>query len=296
MSDAAPIVFHNGSFVDYAEARLDVQERGTLFADGVYEVVRFDRGRPFAMQPHVDRLARSLAGIELAGLDAAEFAGWSYELLERNNLTDAKVYWQVSRGPATRDFLIADGLSPTVTLLAYPAVPIERGAPLKSGSALLVDDCRWTQCWIKSLMLLPASLAKTRADRAGAIEAIFERAKPGAAGKHITEGSATNVFIVRGGELFTHPDDGWVLGGITREAMLGLADQLGIRAHPDRPFTRQELLAADEAFVCSTTQLVAITAVLETPEASPRAIADGRPGPVTQQLHEAYLDAILAAD
>ncbi|MEM7624559.1 MAG: aminotransferase class IV [Planctomycetota bacterium] len=294
MSDAAPIVFHNGAFLDYPEARVDVQERGTLFADGVYEVVRFDQGRPFAMQAHVDRFARSLDGIELAGVDPAKFSDWSHELLERNELTDAKVYWQVSRGPATRDFLISDMVTPSLTLLAYPAVPIERGVPLKSGSALIVDDCRWTNCWIKSLMLLPASLAKTRAHRAGAVEAIFERAKPGVTEKHITEGSATNLFAVRGGELFTHPDDGWVLGGITRDALLKLADRLGVAAHDDRPFTRQDLLAADEIFVCSTTQVVAITSILGDADQPAHPIADGRPGSVTQQLHEAYLDAILA--
>lgn len=288
----APIVFHNGQFVDYADASLDLQERGVLFGDGVYEVVRFDRDRPFEMQAHVDRLARSLKGIELPGVDAASFAGWSHELLERNGLTDAKVYWQVTRGPATRDFVMPADPSPTVTLLAYPTKPIERDAPLRSGPGLIVEDCRWTRCWIKSLMLLPASLAKTQADKAGAVEAIFERDKPGASGgKHLTEGSSTNLFIVRDGALFTHPDDGWILGGITREALLKLAQRLGITAHDDRPFTRADLLAADEAFVCSTTQLVAVTSVVgETP------IGPGQPGPVTQQLHEAYLDAVLAAD
>lgn len=307
MSDAAPIIFHNHSFEKYLDVFIDVQERGTLFADGVYEVVRFDGGRAFAMQPHVDRLARSLEGIELAGVDANRFAGWSHELLECNKLTDAKVYWQVSRGAATRDFLIPDSVTPTITLIAYPAEPIQRDAPLKAGRGLIVDDCRWTNCWIKSLMLLPASLAKTRAHRAGAVEAIFERAKPGGSGsgpgdvsgdggKHITEGSATNVFIIKDGALLTHPDDGWILGGITRDTLLGLAKKLGIKAHDDQPFTRQDLLAADEAFVCSTTQLVAITSILGGVDASPTPIADGQPGPVTQQLHEAYLDAILMAD
>lgn len=283
-----PIVFHNGEFIPESDARLAVQDRGVLFADGVYEVVRVDRGRAFAMDAHVRRLARSMEGIALGGVDAADFPAWTDELMLRNGLTDAKVYWQVTRGPAVRDFVCPAEPSPTVTLIAYPMSPLDRGAPLPTGSAIMVDDCRWTRCWIKSLMLLPASLAKTRANKAGAVEAIFERAKPGCDKKHITEGASTNLFIVADGELRTHPDDGWVLSGITRRTLLDLAERLGIPARDDQPFTAAELRAADEVLICSTTQLVAITAVDDAP------IADARPGPVTRQLHAAYRDALLA--
>ncbi|MEM6855517.1 MAG: aminotransferase class IV [Planctomycetota bacterium] len=292
MAQTAPIVFYQGEFIDQSEARYALQDRGVLFADGVYEVVRYDRGRAFAMQPHVDRLARSLAGIDLQGVDASAFAGWSEELMQRNGLADAKVYWQVTRGPAARDFAIpTDGsLEPTVTLIAFPTQPIASKVELISGPGHIVEDCRWTKCWIKSLMLLPASLAKTAAVKAGAVEAIFERAKPGQADQQLTEGASTNLFIVRDGELWTHPDDGWVLGGITREALLGLAQELGIPTRDDQPFTRSEMLAADEAFVCSTTQLNAITSVGDA------LIADGQPGPVTKKLHAAYHEAILRGD
>lgn len=290
MSQAAPIVFYQGEFVDESVARYALQDRGTLFADGVYEVVRFDRGRAFAMQAHVDRLARSLAGIELEGVDASAFAEWSEELMRRNGLTDAKVYWQVTRGPAARDFAMPapENTEPTVTLIAYPTASISHQTTLVGGPGHVVEDCRWTKCWIKSLMLLPASLAKTAAVKAGAVEAIFERAKPGVDVKHMTEGASTNLFIIRDGELFTHPDDGWVLGGITRDELLRLAGELGIPARDDQPFTRDQMLAADEAFVCSTTQVTAITSLADTP------IANGQPGPITQQLHDAYLEAILS--
>lgn len=289
MTQAAPIVFYQGEFIDESAARYALQDRGVLFADGVYEVVRYDRGRAFAMQAHVDRLARSLAGIELKAVDASAFADWSEELMQRNGLTDAKVYWQVTRGAATRDFTMpsAENAKPTVTLIAYPTTPISHQTTLVGGPGHVVEDCRWTKCWIKSLMLLPASLAKTAAVKAGAVEAIFERAKPGVGEKHMTEGASTNLFIVRDGELLTHPDDGWVLGGITRDELLRLAAELGIPAHEDQPFTRDQMLAADEAFVCSTTQVTAITSLGETP------IAHGQPGPITQKLHDAYHQAIL---
>jgi len=289
MTMQAPTVFHQGQFVSESDAHYAVQDRGVLFADGVYEVVRFDRGRAFAMGAHVQRLARSMAGIGLEGVPAEPFAELSFELLKRNGLTDAKVYWQVTRGPASRSFTMLDPAKaePTVTLIAYPTSPVDRDKPLVAGPGHLVDDCRWTKCWIKSLMLLPASMAKTAAVQAGAIEAVFERAKPGSHQKHITEGASTNVFIVRDGELRTHPDDGWVLGGITRDTLLKLATNLGIPVRDGQPFTRAELFAADEVFVCSTTQVNALTSFGDT------RIADGRPGPVTQKLHAAYLAAIL---
>ena len=293
----ANLVYHRGQFVPYAQATLEVQDRGVLFADGVYEVVRYDRGRAFAMTPHVERLGRSLAGIELLGVglpgvDPAEVAARSDELVERNKLRDAKVYWQVTRGPQPRDFLMPppEELQPSVTLIAYPASPIERDAPLAHGSAIIADDIRWTRCWIKSLMLLPASLAKTRAKKIGAVEALFERAKPGQVEKHLTEGSSTNLFMVRDGRLQTHPLDGWVLPGITRATLLSLATDLGIHTL-EQPFTRDELITAEEVFVCSTTQLTALTAVDGSAIAGP---GDGRPGPITTRLHHAYLDAILS--
>ncbi|MEM1109130.1 MAG: aminotransferase class IV [Planctomycetota bacterium] len=301
MAEAAQIVYHRGEFVARDRARYAVEDRGVLFADGVYEVVRFDRGRPFAMQAHVDRLARSMEGIELVGVPAEPFAALSAELLERNDLTDAKVYWQVTRGPATRDFLVPDGAEPTMTLIAYPTPPIASPAEPPHGAGYIAEDCRWTRCWIKSLMLLPASLAKSAAVRAGAVEAIFARQKPtaGAPGglgdpgaeRHITEGASTNVFIVRDGELLTHPDDGWVLGGITRDTLIRIAGGLGIPVRDDRPFTEADLAAADEVFVCSTTQLTAITSIVG--DQAEVVIADGRVGGITKKTYAAYHEAIF---
>ncbi len=280
------IVYHDGNFIPRSQATLGVQDRGVLFADGVYEVVRYDRGRPFAMGPHVQRLRNSLAGIELPGVDAEEVGALSDELVKRNGLEDGKVYWQVTRGPQTRDFVMPDAPTPSVTLIAYPAEPLTSESPLAAGSAIVADDCRWTCCGVKSLLLLPASLAKTRARKQGAVEAIFERAKPGGTDRHITEGSSTNLFIIRGNTLHTHPLDGWVLPGVTRQILIELAASHGWQTR-EQPFTREAMLGADEVFVCSTTQLTAITSI------DGRAISSGAPGPVTDQLHAAYRDMIL---
>lgn len=282
------IVYADGAFRPAAEAGFPLQERGVMFADGVYEVVRYDGGRPFGMQPHIDRLKRSLDGIGLTGLDTDAVAGLSDELVKLNGCPDCKVYWQVTRGEAgPRNFIIPDQTEPNLVLIAYPSDPIDRDAPLQPGPGLIVEDCRWTKCWIKSLMLLPASLAKTAAAKAGAVEAIFERQKPGTDQAHITEGGSTNLFIVRDGELHTHPDDGWILGGITRDTLIRSArEDLGLNVQ-ETAFTAQELKAADEVFVCSTTQLSPVT------ELEGQSIGTGNTGSLTEKLHRAYLDRIL---
>ena len=283
----ARIVYHHGQFLAYDQAKLDLDDRGVLFADGVYEVVRYDAGRPFALGPHLRRLQSSLEGIELTGFDLEDFAARSAELLERNQLTNAKVYWQITRGPAPRDFVRPATPSPTQTLIAFPMKPLAADAQPAVGSAIVVDDCRWTRCWIKSLMLLPASLAKSQADARGATEAIFRRAKPSVTDRHITEGASSNVFIVQQGKLRTHPADQWILRGITRDAVIALARQLDIDVDDTTPFGEAALRSADEAFACSTTQFTALTHIDDQP------IGEAKPGPLTLRLHAAYRDAIL---
>ena len=284
------LVYADGGFRDKQEASYALEERGVLFADGVYEVVRYDRGRAFAVDAHVDRLRGSLAGIGLAwpGVDAA--AGLSDELVRRNQLTDARVYWQVTRGaaggPGDRSFVHPEAAEPSVTMIAYPARPLDPDAPVAAGDAIVVPDVRWHRCGVKSLMLLPASMAKTEAKRRGAVEALFEREKPGPAGTHVTEGSSTNAFAVIGGVLRTHPADGWVLAGVTRAVVLEEARAAGIPAQ-ERPFTRAELLGASEAFVCSTTQVTALTSVEGEP------IGGGAVGEATRSLAEAYTRRLL---
>lgn len=286
------IVYADGAFRKKDQAVYPLEERGVLFADGVYEVVRYDRGRPFEMDAHVERLKASLRGIELQWPGSDEAAQLSDELTRRNGLENARVYWQVTRsapgGPGPRSFVHPDPAAASVTMIAYPSEPLDPAAAVEAGDAIVVDDVRWHRCGIKSLMLLPASMAKTRAKRSGAVEALFERAKPGAAGTHITEGSSTNAFAVIDGELRTHPADGWVLAGVTRAVVLDEAQALGL-ACVETPFTRAELGRASEAFVCSTTQVTALTSIQGRP------VGRGKVGEATKALADAYVRRVLGA-
>jgi D-alanine transaminase len=275
----APIVYLNGQYLDRRDATLSVDERGIHFADGVYEVVRYFNGVGFTMAEHLHRLKRSLDGIDLA-FDADEIAAVSDELVKRNDLTEARVYWQITRGSGLRNHVIADGLTPTVYLSAEPAHTLGDAPPLSEISAITTMDDRWHNCWIKSLMLLPNSLAKTKAAKAGAGEAIFVR------DGRVTEGGATNCFAVFDGELYTHPADRYILEGITRNVVIDLATALDIPVH-EHAFSSADLPSADEVFITGTgTLLAAITAVDGKP------IADGKAGPFTTQLWNAFVKRV----
>jgi D-alanine transaminase len=273
-----PTVYLNGQFLPRSEAKLDIEDRGSLFADGVYEVVHFYGGAAFAMEAHADRMKRSLTAI---GIDCdADFAAISNELIKRNNKPDASVYWHVSRGPAPRDHIIPSRVTPTVLLIAYPTKPLDSHSKVSEVAAALHEDVRWSQCWIKSLMLLPNVLAKSKARASGAYEAILHR------DGFVTEGCSTNVFIVRDGELWTHPANQYILGGITRDTVLRLADALGIPCRQER-LTVDAALAADEVMLTGTsTHVAAVTRIDDRP------IGDGKAGPMTRQLHDALMRRI----
>lgn len=274
-------VYLNGQFVPRAAATLDVTDRGALFADGVYEVLRVYGGRMFEAPAHLDRLRQSLAGIALAEpVDTAKLPAISEELIRRNACPEAKVYWQVTRGSTGgRDFEVPRGVKPTVLALTEPMKPVDPILP-PGQRVLLISDPRWSRCDLKTLMLLPAVLAQEEARKRGLDAAVFHR------GGNVTEGSSFNVLIVRDGELWTPPADNDILDGVTRRFVLAMALKLGIPAR-ETPVSLEAFMAADEAMMCSTTrQVVPIT------EAGGRRIGDGAPGPVTEKLHEGFMAAV----
>ena len=276
-----PWVYLNGRFLPRSEAHMSVEDRGTMFADGVYEVVGFCGGRPLAMDKHLRRLGRSMGGVKLRATAVIDqLASISAEVMRRNDYVHAKVYWQITRGSAARDHLIDPDLEPTVLVMAYPVPALDLAAPAPMVTALLVDDERWANCWIKSLMLLPNVLAMNKARSAGADEAILHR------NGIVTEGGAHNVLIVRDGELWTHPADRHILAGITREIVLGLACSLKI-ANCERQFTTADLLAAPEVMICGTTAYITAVSRVDS-----QTIGDGQVGPVTGRLHRALIDYV----
>ncbi len=289
MTDSDPIIYLNGEFCLKSAAAMSVDDRGTLYGDGVYEVLRFFAGRPLAMDRHVQRMRKSLSRIELdPPEDFDGFPRIAQTLIKKNSLSDARFYWQITRGASPRNVTYPKGVPPTVLVVPSPCAGLDTTADVPTQTAILMPDERWSNCWIKSLMLLPNVLAANAALRAGADVAILHR------DGIVTEATNANAMIVRDGALWTHPADRWILNGVTRQLVMERADAAGI-AIREKTFGTDEMLAADEVFLTGTT--INVTAVTQI---DGRLIGTGRPGPVTTGLHEAlslhiYSECLVAS-
>ena len=282
------LVYLNGELVDRAQAVVSVDDRGFLFGDGVYEVTRAVRGVLFEAERHLRRLERGLRGlqIETSGVDFGALLDVSERLLHDNDLVEgeATVYLQVTRGvavPRTHHFPPA-GTRPTVYLSAARYTPPTE-LRARGAAAVTVPDIRWARCDLKTVNLLPNTLAKQYALAAGAAEAIFVRDGV------VTEGANTNVFGVAGGELRTYPATNYILPGVTRDVVLELAAEQGVVVR-QAPLLAGELDQLEELFVTSTT-----TDVLPVVQLDGRPVGDGRPGPVTRALYEALAARMAGA-
>lgn len=283
MSAPAETVYFNGRYVAKDEVRLSPDDRGFLFADGIYEVVRSYGGRLFALEEHLGRLADGLAALRIGGVDVAALAGVVQALLHRNGLAgDALVYLQVTRGAALRRHAFPDpAVPPTVYVAPLPLRP--RGDPATGVSVITAPDLRWTRCDIKSIALLPNVLAHQEAVEAGAQEAILVR--DGIA----LEGTATSVFGVFAGEVRTAPRSNYILPGITRRVAIELSREAGIPV-VECPIPLQEFRRADELFLAGTT-----VEIMPVVRLDGRAVSAGRPGAVTRRLAERFRARVQAA-
>ncbi len=265
------IAYLNGRFLPRDEAKISPEDRGFLFADAIYEVVRYNCGRPYRLSEHMDRMRDGLQAIRIAA-DPGFFPAVASRLIEENRLDgeDVLVYAQVSRGVAPRYHAFPpEGTEPTVFAFARPTDP---PPPPGGGRAILAPDERWARCDVKSVMLLANVLAAQKAREAGAIEAILVR--DGIA----WEGTKANLFAFRDGVVRTAPRGPRILPGVTRAAALEAASKLGYRVE-ERPLSVDELFASDEVFLASTSLWT-----YPLVEVDGRPIGDGRPGPVAAAL------------
>jgi len=247
-----PIVYLNGQFLPQSQAMLPINDRGTQFGDGVYDVVRYFAQQPFAMQAHQDRLARSLRQIHLDPLPCFDaLPKLSAQLLEHNGLSDAIVYWQITRSPAqaNRDRLYPETLQHHVLLTATLARSLAQEQTACPATCCLHPDQRWARCDIKTLNLLPSVLAKNHAHRLGYDDALLHR------GNTITEATAANLFLIAGDTLQTHPCNHHILPGINRQIVIDLARSLKLNLE-ETSFSIAALLQADGAFLTGTTTLL----------------------------------------
>lgn len=274
-------VYLNGKYVPYEEAVVSVEDRSFLLADGIYEVARVYGGRLFQMEGHLKRLARSARELRMPEPDLAEIDRVSRELISLNNLSDATVYIQVSRGsynPRTHAFPAGE-IKPNVVVIAR-SFKTNTAGHANGVKAITTPDQRWARCDIKSVSLLPNAMAKQKAAEAGAYEAIFVR------DGYAIEGSSTNFMAVIDGEIRTYPMCNYILGGITRDVVLDLARQLGYTV-------REEGIPVDALSRCSEMWVTSTTSeVMPIVEIDGKVVGDGRPGPVARALLEAFMKLI----
>jgi D-alanine transaminase len=270
-------VYLNGRFLPIEDAKVSVLDRGFIYGDGVYELIPVYRREPYRLPQHLARLQRSLDGIRLANPHTnAEWESIIRDLVARTPFDDQGVYFQVTRGAAKRDHSFPMGVTPTVFMMSNP-LPLPTAEQIERGVAVVTAiDERWLHCDLKTISLLGNVLARQLATDAGAAEAILFR------DGYLTEASASNVFIVRGGVIVAPPKDNQILPGITYDAAFELARNGGMPLEV-RPIAREEALAADEMWLSSSTkEVLAVTTVDGKP------FAAGVPGPVFRKMYELF--------
>jgi len=260
---------------------VNIEDRGYQFGDGVYEVIGVYEGKPFMLDEHMERLKRSAREIQLAlPYSTGQLQKKLAELVAINALDEGIIYMQVSRGTASREHFFPDADVSPVTI-AYTREEERMTATEEQGAtAVLTEDIRWLRCDIKTLNLLPNVLAKQKAVENNAIEAILHR------GETVTEASASNVFIVKDGELLTHPANNYILSGITRKKIIQLCETMGIKVN-EETFTVDDMLAADEVFITATK--LDVVPILKIDN---HTIGTGSPGETTLKLLQAFRSAI----
>lgn len=269
-------VYLNGRFVPKGEAMISVEDRGFIFGDGIYEVVRAIEGRLFAWDAHAKRMANGLAGLRIDSAGTEVLESVCERLLRDNALTsgEATVYLQVSRGAALRTHHFPPAGTAT-TIYAAPARFTPNQALRANGAkGITHPDQRWARCDLKTVNLLGPVMARQAAVEAGAYEAILHR------DGLVTEGAATNCFIVLDGVLRTYPLSNYILPGITRAVLMEIARAEGI-ACEERPVPLVELARAEELFVCGTTTDVQAIVTLDG-----RAVGSGQVGAITARLRD----------
>ncbi|HUX94521.1 MAG TPA: D-amino-acid transaminase [Bacteroidales bacterium] len=272
------ISYINGQFLPSNEISISPDDRGFLFADGIYEVVRWYEGDFFDMEGHLLRLKRSLRELRIIWPTADGFPSLANELIIRNSLqqTPSLLYIQVTRGVAKRSHSFpSPAVSPTIYAFARGITP----DPDKIAAGIrtiMKNDIRWARCDIKSVSLLPNILSFQDAVEEESHECIF--VKDGI----ITECAHSNVFFVKNGTVYTHPESESILSGITRKNVIRLARQSGIPV-TETAITEKDIPLVDEVFITNTSFEVApVISINNNP------VSDGKPGHITISLRTLF--------
>ena len=279
-------IYLNGQYMPIEDAKISVLDRGFIFGDGVYEVIPVYSRKAFRLPEHLRRLQHSLDGIKLANPHSdSEWAAIINELVARNAAQDQYLYLHITRGVAKRDHAFPKPpVAPTVFMMSSSLLP-PPAELLQSGIACITaPDNRWLRCDIKAIALLPNVLLRQMAVDAGCAETILIRPASATGDAFMTEGAASNIFVVKGGRLLAPPKDNLMLPGITYDVVLEIAAANGI-PHEVRRVAAAEVFDADELLLTSSTKEVLPITLLDG-----KPVGSGKPGAMFARLHALYQD------
>lgn len=278
-----PLVHLNGALIPMSEARVPVLDRGFIFGDGVYEVIPIYERKMFRAEQHMARLFRSLEKIRIDNPHSRdEWMRLIQQVVDAYPDDNQMVYLQVTRGVAKRGHAFPKDVTPTVFIMTNPLAlptPEMRAAGI---ACVTMEDKRWLHCDIKSISLLGNVLASQYAIENGAVESVQFR------DGFLTEGSASNIWVVKNGKLLAPPKNHLILEGIRYGLLEELCVNEGIPFEA-RPISREEVFDADELLMSSATKEVIAIVKLDD-----KTIGDGKPGPIYEKLYRAYQRAKTA--
>lgn len=274
------VAYVNGQYLPHRSAAVHIEDRGYQFADGVYEVMAVVGGFLLYEGPHLMRLARSLAELQIsAPMSNAALRIVMREVIRRNSVHNGIVYVQITRGVAARDHAFPKAAGPVLVVTSRWKRPADPRAVNDGVAVITIPDIRWQRCDIKSVALLPNVLGKQRAKEAGAFEA-WQVDREG----KVSEGTSTNAWIVTLDDtVVTRQADSAILNGVTRLAVLDIILREGY-GFVERPFSVAEAKSAREAFLTST-----VVDLLPVVRIDGTAVGNGEPGPLSRKLRECYL-------
>ncbi len=271
------MIYLNGRFMPLEEATIPVLDRGFIFGDGIYEVIPVYSRRPFRLAEHLRRLQNSLDGIQLKNPHSdAEWGQLLQQLIDRNEGEDQYLYLHITRGVAKRDHAFPKNVVPTVFMMSSPLTPPAAELKASGVTAITAQDNRWLRCDIKAISLLPNVLLRQQAVAAGTMEAVLVR------DGFMTEGSASNIFVVQNGTVLAPPKNNLMLPGITYDLILELAaaDHIPLKVGP---VPEAALRSANEIWLTSSTREVLPITVLDG-----QPVGNGQPGPLFKRMDALY--------
>ncbi len=275
------IVYLNGEFLPVDKAKISPNDRGFIFADGVYEVTKYYKGKPFRYPDHLARLKRSLAELSISFKNIDSLYDIFIELLAKNKLanSDAGIYVQISRGTHKRIHKFPANIEPTIYAYAF-ASPSATGKLEKGIKVITAEDIRWQRCDIKSVSLLPPTMLYNKAAGEEAGECILIR------DGFVTEATFASVFAVKNETVVTRPLSNLILPGVTRKVVLEICAANNIPVK-EQLFTEKELLGADEVFITGTG--IEITPVVKINSTT---VGNGTPGRVTRLIQQKFFEIV----